>query len=137
MKTFQEMSRDLDTQNVNKAIQHDWATHIKHPSLGEDFVKVVDHSLTEDGVIEEYYVTYTGTLLTIQANEVTEEHGGSHSHEKKPKKKKKWNRLKNMRWPRVNKFNKCNGTGQTYLIWLLMMRKRKVWIVDLVFGILN
>ena len=43
----------------------------------------------EDGVIEEYYVTYTGTLLTIQANEVTEEHGGSHSHEKKPKKKKK------------------------------------------------
>jgi len=57
--------------------------------LGEDFVKVVDHSLTEDGVIEEYYVTYTGTLLTIQATEVTEAHGGSHSHEKKPKKKKK------------------------------------------------
>ena len=23
MKTFLEMSRDLDTQNVNKAIQHD------------------------------------------------------------------------------------------------------------------
>ena len=111
MKTFKEMSRDLDTQNVNKAIQHDWATHIKHPSLGEDFVKVVDHSLTEDGVIEEYYVTYTGTLLTIQANEVTEAHGGSHSHEKK--KKKKWNRLKNMRWLRVNKLNKCNTTGQT------------------------
>jgi len=57
--------------------------------LGEDFVKVVDHSLTEDGVIEEYYVTHTGTLLTIQANEVTEAHGGSHSHEKKPKKNKK------------------------------------------------
>ena len=112
MKTFLEMSRDLDTQNVNKAIQHDWATHIKHPSLGEDFVKVVDHSLTEDGVIEEYYVTHTGTLLTIQANEVTEEHGGSHSHEKKPKKKKKWNRLKNMRWLRVNKLHKCNATGQ-------------------------
>ena len=95
MKTFQEMSRDLDAQNVNKAIQHDWATHIKHPSLGEDFVKVVDHSLTEDGVIEEYYVTYTGKLLTIQANEVTEEHGGSHSYEKKPKKKKKWKHSKN------------------------------------------
>ena len=57
--------------------------------MGEDFVKVVDHSLTEDGVIEEYYVEYTGTLLTIQANEVTESHGGSHSHESKPKKKKK------------------------------------------------
>jgi len=23
MKTFQEMSRDLDAQNVNKSIQHD------------------------------------------------------------------------------------------------------------------
>ena len=57
--------------------------------MGEDFVKVVDHSLTEDGVIEEYYVTHTGTLLTIQAAEVTEAHGGSHSHEEKPKKKKK------------------------------------------------
>ena len=57
--------------------------------MGEDFVKVVDHSLTEDGVIEEYYVTHSGTLLTIQATEVTEAHGGSHSHEEKPKKKKK------------------------------------------------
>ena len=38
MKTFKEMSKDLEKQNVNKAIQHDWATHIKHPSLGEDFV---------------------------------------------------------------------------------------------------
>ena len=96
MKTYTEFNKTLNTKNVNKAIRHDWATHIKHPSLGEDFVKVVDHSLTEDGVIEEYYVTYTGTLLTIQANEVTEEHGGSHSHEKKPKKKKKWNLLKNI-----------------------------------------
>ena len=88
MKTFLEMSRDLDTQNVNKAIQHDWATHIKHPSLGEDFVKVDNHSLTESGVIEEYYVTHEDESITIQANEITEAHGGSHSHEEKPKKKK-------------------------------------------------
>ena len=57
--------------------------------MGEDFVEVVDHSLTEAGVIEEYYVTYNGTLLTIQATEITEAHGGKHSHEAKPKKKKK------------------------------------------------
>ena len=57
--------------------------------MGEDFVEVVDHSLTKDGVIEEYYVSYSGTLLTIQAAEVSEAHGGSHSHEEKPKKKKK------------------------------------------------
>ena len=89
MKTFQEMSRDLDRQNVNKSIQHDWATHIKHPSLGEEMVKVENHSLTEDGIIEEYYVIHGGEEVTIQANEVTESHGGSHSHEAKPKKKKK------------------------------------------------
>ena len=107
MKTFKEMSKDLEKQNVNKAIQHDWATHIHHPSLGEDFVEVVDHSLTEDGVIEEYYVTYTGTLLTIQVNEVTEAHGGSHSHESKPKKKKKWKHTKNsMRGFLVNNLQK-------------------------------
>jgi len=96
MKTFKEMSRDLDTQNVNKAIQHDWATHIKHPSLGEDFVEVDSHSLTKSGVIEEYYVEYKGESITIQAAEVSEAHGGSHSHEKKPKKKKKWKPLKNI-----------------------------------------
>ena len=57
--------------------------------MDEDFVEVDSHSLTEDGVIEEYYVTYKGKSVTIQANEVTEAHGGSHSHESKPKKKKK------------------------------------------------
>jgi len=59
--------------------------------LGEDFVKVVDHSLTKDGVIEEYYVTHAGTLLTIQATEVTEAHGGSHSHEENQRKRKNEN----------------------------------------------
>ena len=93
MKTFTEFNKDLNTKNVNKAIQHDWATHIKHPSLGEDFVEVDSHSLTESGVIEEYYVEYKGESITIQAAEVSEAHGGSHSHEEKPKKKKKWNHL--------------------------------------------
>ena len=95
MKTYTEFNKTLNTKNVNKAIQHDWATHIKHPSLDEDFVEVDSHSLTEDGVIEEYYVTHKGKLVTIQANEVTEAHGGSHSHESKPKKKKKWKLTKN------------------------------------------
>ena len=89
MKTFNEFNRVINKANVNKAIQHDWATHIKHPSLGEEMVKVENHSLTEDGIIEEYYVIHEGEEVTIQANEVTESHGGSHSHEAKPKKKKK------------------------------------------------
>ena len=41
--------------------------------MDEDFVEVDSHSLTEDGVIEEYYITYKGKSVTIQANEVTEE----------------------------------------------------------------
>jgi len=89
MKTFNEFNKVINKDNVNKAIQHDWATHIKHPSLGEEMVKVENHSLTEDGIIEEYYVIHEGEEVTIQANEVTESHGGSHSHEAKPKKKKK------------------------------------------------
>ena len=89
MKTFNEFTNTLNKTNSDKAIQHDWATHIKHPSLGEEMVKVENHSLTEDGIIEEYYVIHEGEEVTIQANEVTESHGGSHSHEAKPKKKKK------------------------------------------------
>ena len=61
--------------------------------MGEDFVEVESHSLTEDGVIEEYYVKHTwlnsGETVTIQADEVTESHGGKHEHEPKKKKKKK------------------------------------------------
>ena len=86
MKTFKE---------YNKAITHNWATHIKHPSLGEDWVEVESHSLTEDGIIEEYYVEYKGESITIQADEVIESHGGKHEHEPKEKKKKKWNLLYN------------------------------------------
>ena len=95
MKTFNEYAKDLNKTNSNRAIQHDWATHIKHPSLGEKWVKVKSHSLTEDGIIEEYYVIHEDEVVTIQANEVTESHGGSHSHESKPKKKKKWKHLNN------------------------------------------
>mgnify|MGYP001368253959 CR=1 FL=1 len=53
-----------------------------------DWVEVESHSLTEDGVIEEYYVEHKGESVTIQANEVTEAHGGKHEHEPKEKKKK-------------------------------------------------
>ena len=85
MKTFNEY-RDLNKTNVDKVIRHDWATHIKHPSLGEEFVKVKEHSLNEDGVIDEYYVMHNDNLVTIKAEEVTESHGGTHSHKAKKKK---------------------------------------------------
>lgn len=55
--------------------------------MGEDFVKVDDHSLTESGVIEEYYVTYEDKSTTIQADEVTEMRSEAHLHASKKKKK--------------------------------------------------
>ena len=62
MKTYNEFNKDLNKVNVDKAIGHDWATHIHHPSLGE--VKVESHSLTEKGEIEEYYVVVKGKEYT-------------------------------------------------------------------------
>ena len=53
--------------------------------MGEEFVKVKEHSLTEDGVIDEYYVMHNDELVTIKAEEVTESHGGKHSHKAKKK----------------------------------------------------
>ena len=66
MKTFIEHSKDLNKTNVDKALTHDWATHINHPRLGE--MKVDSHSLDEDGNIEEYYVgdqTFKATEVKI------------------------------------------------------------------------
>ena len=54
---------------------------IAHPGLGEEDEEflVVDHSLTPDGVIEEYYVDYKDELISVPADEakiiVAEGHG--------------------------------------------------------------
>tara|TARA_B100000579_G_scaffold409141_1_gene397898 strand:- start:1992 stop:2159 length:168 start_codon:yes stop_codon:yes gene_type:complete len=55
--------------------------------LGE--VKVESHSLTEDGMIEEYYVTHEGEEYTLEARKVQVTKFESHGHSPKPKKKKK------------------------------------------------
>ena len=71
---------------------------IAHPGLGEEdeeFI-VVDHSLTPDGVIEEYYVDYKDELISVPADEAIIVKEGGHppaSGEEEPvdkdKKKKK------------------------------------------------
>ena len=93
MKTYNEFTKDLNKTNVDRAIRHDWATHIYHPSLGE--VKVESHSLTEDGIIEEYYVMHEGEEITLEAKKVQVTKFESHGHSPKPKKKKKWRVSKN------------------------------------------
>ena len=94
MKTYNEFNRDLNKANVEKAIGHDWATHIYHPSFGE--VKVESHSLTEDGVIEEYYVVHEGKEITLEASKIKVTQTQEHMHLKASKKKKKWKILNNI-----------------------------------------
>ena len=57
----------------------------------EEFA-VIDHSLTSDGIIEEYYVQHKGQLVAVPAGEakivVIKEHGSDEEHGVKPKKKK-------------------------------------------------
>ena len=85
--TFNEFKNELNKTNADKAIRHDWATHIKHPSLGA--LKVESHSLDEQGIIEEYYIIIEGEEYAISAEQVKVTKMESHGHSPKPKKKKK------------------------------------------------
>jgi hypothetical protein len=85
----------LDENFINSAadaIQHTWAKTIAHPGLGEEDEEfaVIDHSLTSDGVITEYYVNYKGKLVAVPANEakvvVIKEHAEEDEHGEKPEK---------------------------------------------------
>ena len=87
-----EANKDLNKQNADKAIHHDWATHIYHPRLGE--LKVEDHDLLEDGTITTYWVNVNGEELELKAEDVKvtkfvpEGHGGQASSGKGKKAKK-------------------------------------------------
>ena len=96
-KEANRILKNLDENFINSAsdaIQHTWAKTIAHPGLGEEDEEfaVVDHSLTSDGIIEEYYVQYNGQLVAVPADEakvvVIKEHGSDEEHGVKPKKKK-------------------------------------------------
>ena len=73
-KTANDILRGLNENFINSAsdaIQHRWAKTIAHPGLGEEDEEflVVDHSLTADGVVEEYYVDYKDELISVPADE--------------------------------------------------------------------
>ena len=75
-KTANEILKRLNENYINSAddaIQHQWAKTIAHPGLGEEDEEflVVDHSLTADGVVEEYYVDYKDELVSVPADEAT------------------------------------------------------------------
>ena len=90
--------RGLNENFINSAddaIQHRWAKTIAHPGLGEEDeeFRVIDHSLTADGIVEEYYVDYKDELISVPADEarvvVIKEHDEETAHGAKAKKKVK------------------------------------------------
>ena len=102
MSVFDKVANDilkgLNENFINSAadaVQHTWAKTIAHPGLGEEDEEfaVVDHSLTSDGIIEEYYVQHKGQLVAVPADEarvvVIKEHNPGSDEEHGVKKKKK------------------------------------------------
>ena len=73
---------DINKKNADKLVKHHWASHIKHSSLGEKYVKVDSHSLNDDGLVTEFYVTHGGNSVKITRSEVTEMIAKEHSHYK-------------------------------------------------------
>ena len=71
---------DINKKNADKLVKHHWASHIKHSSLGEKYVKVDSHSLTDDGIVNEFHVTHNGKSVTIPKNEVTDMIEKIHGH---------------------------------------------------------
>ncbi len=97
-KAANDILKRLDENFINSAadaVQHTWAKTIAYPGLGEEDEEfaVVDHSLTSDGIIEEYYVKYKGQLVSVPADEarvvVIKEHDEETAHGAKAKKKVK------------------------------------------------
>ena len=97
-KLANSILRGLNENFINSAddaIQHRWAKTIAHPGLGEEDeeFRVIDHSLTADGVVEEYYVDYNDELISVPADEakivVAEKHGDEEEASKKEDEEKK------------------------------------------------
>ena len=77
-----------EDDHKDKDLEHNWATHVAPVGDEEDEeFRVIDHSLTPLGIIEEYYVDVNGFLVTMKAKDVKIIREQKHAHP--PKKKKK------------------------------------------------
>ena len=65
-------------------IDHDWASHITAPPFGESIKKILHHNLTEQGIVEEYYVEHNGKLVGVLAEDVTVVFEEGHGKKKRP-----------------------------------------------------
>ena len=91
LKNLSDLAFSVLNENTNEVInggaaykggdvEHDWASHIKAPPFGESIKKILHHNLTEEGIVEEYYVEHNGKLVGLLAEDVEivhlMEHGG-------------------------------------------------------------
>ena len=120
-KTANDILKGLNENFINSAadaIQHQWAKTIAHPGLGEEDEEflVVDHSLTADGVVEEYYVDYKDELISVPADEATIIVAEGHGDEEEPaddeedhKETKKQKKFGGNKGDRPRRFDKKTG----------------------------
>ena len=81
LKNLSDLAFSVLNENTNEVINggaaykggdidHDWASHIKAPPFGESIKKILHHNLTEEGIVEEYYVEHNGKLVGLLAEDV-------------------------------------------------------------------
>lgn len=81
LKNLSDLAFSVLNENTNEVInggaaykggdvEHDWASHIKAPPFGESIKKILHHNLTEEGIVEEYYVEHNGKLVGLLAEDV-------------------------------------------------------------------
>ena len=88
LKNLSELAFSVLTENANEVINggaayiggdidHDWASHISAPQF-EGVKKILHHNLTEQGIVEEYYVEHNGKLVGLLAEDVIVEKKSTH-----------------------------------------------------------
>lgn len=82
-----DMSEDLNTANVAKAVAHDCAKHVVHETWGKGQCIAGEHTLLEDGTVTHYDVMFEhGIEQDVPVADLTVVVSESHMHASKKKK---------------------------------------------------
>ena len=80
------MSEDLNTANVEKAIQHDCAKHVVHEEWGKGECIAGEHTLLDDGTVTHYDVMFEhGIEQNVSVADLTILVEMNHGHSRKKK----------------------------------------------------
>ena len=82
-----DMSENLDTANVAKAVKHDCAKHVVHETWGKGQCIPEEHTLLDDGTVTHYDVMFDhGIEQDVPVEDLTITVSESHMHASKKKK---------------------------------------------------